>query len=129
MAQVYWDCKASLAATPDVRPPAVRCGPMLSCLAAVAGMVQGPKLQSEGLWGYINMSVTAPPAEYGYGVSLYSTAWPLLERPIANFQIGLCSTWILPDNRSVDFPLVPHGTLARDTMPERGPSFWTVFQT
>ncbi|HVT11129.1 MAG TPA: hypothetical protein VHE55_02595 [Fimbriimonadaceae bacterium] len=101
---------------------------MLSFLAAIA-IFQAPKLQSDGLWGYISMSVTPPPAEYGYGVSLYSTAWPLLARPVANFQIGLCSTWILPDNRSVDFPLVPRGTVARDSMPERGPSFWTVFQT
>lgn len=102
---------------------------MVSFLAALAAISQGPKLRSDGLWGYISMTVTPPPAEYGYGVSLYSTAWPLLARPVANFQIGLCSTWILPDNRSVDFPLVPHGTVARDSMPERGPSFWTVFQT
>jgi hypothetical protein len=102
---------------------------MLGFLVAVASIFQAPKLQTDGLWGYINMSVTRPPAEYGYGVSLYSTAWPLLEHPVANFQIGLCSTWILPDNRSVNFPLVPHGTVARDSMPERGPSFRTVFQT
>ncbi len=90
---------------------------------------QTPQLESNGLWGYINMSVTPPPEGYGYGVSLYSAAWPLLEHPIANFQIGLASTWILPDNRSVTTPLVPKGTLARDSMPERGPSYWTVFQT
>lgn len=85
--------------------------------------------QGEGLHGYISVNVSAPPPGYGYGVSLYSAAWPLLERPIAGFQIGLCSTWILPDNHAITYPLVPHGTEARDTMPERGPSFWTVFQT
>ena len=75
------------------------------------------------------MSAETPPSEYGYGVSLYSTAWPLLDHPIAGFQVGLCSTWILPDNRTITEPLVPKGTVARDSMPERGPSFWTVFQT
>lgn len=75
------------------------------------------------------MTAQTPPPQYAYGVSLYSAAWPLLPRAIANFQMGLCATWILPDNRAVTFPLVPHGTVARDSMPERGPSFWTVFQT
>jgi hypothetical protein len=89
----------------------------------------GPSLRPSGLHGYINASVEAPPADYGYGVSLYSAAWPLLSRPVAGFQIGLASTWLLPDNRSVTEPLVPKGTVARDSMPERGPSFWTVFQT
>lgn len=95
------------------------------------GMVpdQGPTFKPSGLHGYINASVESPPAEYGYGVSLYSAAWPLLEKPVAGFQIGLASTWVLPDNRSVKEPLVPRGTVARDSMPERGPSFWTVFQT
>ncbi|MGE0001928.1 MAG: hypothetical protein AB7F50_04540 [Fimbriimonadaceae bacterium] len=88
-----------------------------------------PQLKPSGLHGYINASVQEAPEEFRYGVSLYSTAWPLLEKPIAGFQIGLASTWILPDNRTVKEPLVPHGTVARDSMPERGPSFWTVFQT
>ncbi|MBS1701721.1 MAG: hypothetical protein JST12_08670 [Armatimonadetes bacterium] len=102
---------------------------MLGILALLA--VQQPpfRLASDGLHGYINMRVQDPPEEYGYGVSLYSAAWPLLKSPIANFQIGLASTWILPDNRNFKEPLVPHGTVARDSMPERGPSFWTVFQT
>jgi hypothetical protein len=102
---------------------------MLGLLLTVGSLPQAPRLESDGLWGYINMSVGAPPAGYGYGVSLYSAAWPLLERPVSGFQVGLASTWILPDNRSVKTPLVPVGTVARDSMPERGPSFWTVFQT
>jgi hypothetical protein len=88
-----------------------------------------PALKYGGLHGYINASLEASPADYGYGVSLYSTAWPLLDKPVNGFQIGLASTWILPDNRAVKEPLVPRGTVARDSMPERGPSFWTVFQT
>lgn len=106
-----------------------RLRPVFGLLLGLLAQVQSPRLDSDGLRGYISMSVPDPPAGFGYGVSLYSSAWPLLDRPVANFQIGLCSTWILPDNRTVTFPLVPHGTVARDTMADRGPSFWTVFQT
>ncbi len=90
---------------------------------------QKPQLTSNGLWGYLSANVETPPDKYGYGVSLYSAAWPLIEQPIRDFQIGLASTWILPDNRLIETPLVPHGTVARDSMPERGPSFRDVFQT
>ena len=92
-------------------------------------VVGKPQLESNGLWGYINMQVPAPPPEFAYGVSLYATAWPLLEKPLSDFQIGLASIWLLPDNRDVEFPLLPHGTVARDSWPERGPSYRDVFQT
>jgi hypothetical protein len=88
-----------------------------------------PQLTSQGLAGYISMNVPAPPDEYGYGVSLYATAWPLLDRPLRNFQIGLASIWIVPDNREINYPLLPTGTVARDNWPERGPSYRDVFQT
>ena len=94
-----------------------------------SGRAEEPKLESEGLWGYIGMEVPAPPEEFGYGVSLYSTAWPLLERPIRDFQIGLASIWIVPENRKVEYSLLPTGTYARDHWPERGPSYRDVFQT
>jgi len=100
----------------------------LLCVGA-AGRAAEPQLTSEGLWGYISMDVPAPPEGYGYGVSLYSTAWPLVERPLRGFQIGLASIWIVPDNRTVNEPLLPTGTFARDHMRERGPSFRDVFQT
>ena len=102
---------------------------MLALVALLCSQGVAPILASNGLHGYINMSVQNPPKKYGYGVSLYAAAWPLLERPVADFQVGLASTWILPDNHLVTTPLVPTGTVARDTMPERGPSFSTVFQT
>lgn len=102
---------------------------MLSLLLLATSQDSAPTLQGNGLHGYINAVVQRPPAEYGYGVSLYSVAWPLLDKPVAGFQIGLCSTWILPDNQNFKEPLVPKGTVARDHMPERGPNFWTVFQT
>lgn len=88
-----------------------------------------PKLVSQGLEGYISMAVDAPPPGYGCGVSLYANAWPLTKRPLRDFQIGLASIWIVPDNRDVNTPLLPHGTLARDNWPERGPSYRDVFQT
>jgi hypothetical protein len=88
-----------------------------------------PRLASDGLGGYISMDVPAPPDDYGYGVSLYSTAWPLLEQPLGDFQIGLASIWIVPENRKIDYPLLPTGTVARDHWPDRGPSYRDVFQT
>lgn len=88
-----------------------------------------PQLVSNGLAGYISMQVPAPPEEFGYGVSLYATAWPLTEKPLKDFQIGLASIWIVPENRKIEYPLLPHGTVARDNWPERGPSYRDVFQT
>jgi hypothetical protein len=95
----------------------------------VTAVAQQPELVSKGLAGYISMDVPAPPEEFGYGVSLYATAWPLLERPLCDFQIGLASIWIVPENRKIEEPLLPHGTVARDEWPERGPSYRDVFQT
>ena len=92
-------------------------------------LAQQPQLVSQGLEGYISMSVPAPPEGYGYGVSLYAAAWPLVAKPLRDFQIGLASIWIVPDNRDVNYPLLPHGTVARDNWPERGPSYRDVFQT
>ncbi len=88
-----------------------------------------PQLVSQGLAGYISMEVPAPTEEYGYGVSLYAAAWPLVERPLRDFQIGLASIWIVPENRQINEPLLPTGTVARDQWPERGPSYRDVFET
>jgi len=62
-------------------------------------------------------------------MGFYSAAWSLIDRPLAHFQIGLASGWILPDNRdNKNVPLAPEGTLAR-TWKERGPTWDSVFQT
>ena len=82
-----------------------------------------------GLKGYISMHVSRVPDEYGYGVSFYTSAWPLLDTPLSSFQIGLPSTWIIPDNRDFEQPLCPPGTVARDNWDERGPYYRDVFQT
>ena len=87
---------------------------------------------SRGLHGYIGYSASRPPArsEYSAGMGFYSAVWPLIDKPIANFQIGLPSAWITPNNSDdKDKPLAPKGTLARDNWPERGPTWASVFQT
>jgi hypothetical protein len=85
-----------------------------------------------GLHGYIGYSASRPEAraEYGAGMGFYAAVWPLIDKPIAHFQIGLPSAWITPDNSdNKDTPLAPIGTLARDNWPERGPTWSSVFQT
>jgi hypothetical protein len=118
---------ACRAATGSKEDPRGATGPSQCPAVAVGG--RQPQLTSRGLAGYISMEVPAPPEGYGYGVSLYATAWPLLEQPLRDFQIGLASIWIVPDNRAINYPLLPTGTVARDNWPERGPSFRDVFQT
>ncbi|MGA2498475.1 MAG: hypothetical protein ABSH20_12075, partial [Tepidisphaeraceae bacterium] len=95
---------------------------------AEAGKVMA---KSEGLHGYIGYSATRPPArsEYSAGMGFYSAVWPLIDQPLADFQIGLPSAWITPDNSdNKDKPLAPEGTLARTWKP-RGPTWDSVFQT
>ena len=62
-------------------------------------------------------------------MSFYSAAWPLVNTPLESFQIGLPSTWIVPDNVGYKGCLCPKGTIARDNWPERGPTYRDVFQT
>lgn len=90
-----------------------------------------PRLKqlSNGLHGYISMNLPKQKEGYGYGISFYVTAWPLLEKPLSGFQIGLPGTWIVPDNRGYELPLCPPGTYARDHWDQRGPSYRDVFQT
>ncbi len=88
-------------------------------------------LHSDGLHGYIGFSATRPPArsEYCAGMGFYSAVWPLIDRPLADFQIGLAGSWITPDNSdNKDKPLAPEGTLARQWR-DRGPTWASVFQT
>lgn len=86
---------------------------------------------SEGLHGYISFEHEPLPesGDYSAGMGFYSAVWPLVDQPLANFQIGLPSAWIQPNNSdNRDQPLAPEGTLAR-TWKERGPTWDTVFQT
>lgn len=86
---------------------------------------------SQGLHGYIGYTHEKPdePRAYGAGIGFYAAVWPLIDQPIAHFQIGLPGTWIIPDNSdNTDTPLAPEGTLARKWKP-RGPTWASVFQT
>jgi hypothetical protein len=85
-----------------------------------------------GLHGYISFDADRPDdkANFGYGMGFYSAVWPLISEPIADFQIGLAGSWIIPDNSdNKDKPLAPIGTHARDNWPKRGPTYGSVFQT
>ena len=85
-----------------------------------------------GLHGYISYDAERPAdkANYGYGMGFYSAVWPLISEPLADFQIGLAGSWIIPDNSdNKDKPLAPIGTHARDNWPKRGPTYSSVFQT
>lgn len=86
---------------------------------------------SQGLHGYIGFGIEKLPPEGGYsaGMGFYAAVWPLVDQPLANFQIGLPSCWIQPDNSdNKDQPLAPEGTRARKWK-ERGPTWGSVFQT
>lgn len=85
--------------------------------------------QSGGLHGYISVNIESPSDDYGYGVSFYTGIWPLLKNPLSGFQIGLPSTWIIPNNNDFTQALCPAGTVAGDHWPERGPYYREVFQT
>jgi len=86
---------------------------------------------SQGLHGYIGFGHEKLPSEGGYTAALGFSVlvWPLVDQPLANFQIGLPSSWIQPDNSdNRNMPLCPEGTLARQWK-ERGPTWSSVFQT
>lgn len=86
---------------------------------------------SEGLHGYIGFGHEKLPAEgkFTAGMGFYAAVWSLTEEPLADFQIGLPSAWITPDNSdNKTRALAPEGTLAR-TWKERGPTWDSVFQT
>ena len=72
---------------------------------------------SDGLHGYIGFGHEKLPAaesDYSAGMGFYAAVWPLIDQPLADFQIGLPSSWITPDNSdNKDKPLAPEGTLAR----------------
>ena len=86
---------------------------------------------SQGLHGYIGFGHEKhpPQSDYHAGMGFYAAVWPLTDQPLADFQIGLPSSWIQPDNSdNQDKPLAPEGTLARQWK-ERGPTWSSVFQT
>lgn len=86
---------------------------------------------SQGLHGYISFGREPfpPRSAFTAGIGFYAAVWPLVDQPLANFQIGLPGTWIMPDNSDdKDTPLAPEGTRSR-SWKERGPTWGSVFQT
>lgn len=80
---------------------------------------------------YLGARLTQPPAQYAYGFSSYRTVWPLVDKLVSGFTVGLMSTWITPNNQDFTQPLLPPnaGTI-RERLPERGVNYWRdVFQT
>ena len=104
---------------------------ILFCSACKTGTESNYELSesSRGLHGYIHYSTTDHPEGFRAGISFYTAVWPLIDKPLANFQIGLPSAWVAPENSDVDFPLCPEGTYARDNWDERAPTYAAVFQT
>lgn len=91
---------------------------------------QNGQIGGSGLMGYISSKAAQPEAGFGSGIGFYVAVYPILPEPIANFQIGLASTWIVPKNAdNKTEPLCPPGTHARDNWPERAPTYGAVFQT
>lgn len=89
------------------------------------------KQLGRGLHGYISFGRESQPAQFSFtaGMGFYAAVWPLVDEPLAGFQIGLPSTWIVPDNSdNKDQPLCPEGTRASKWKP-RAPTFSSVFQT
>jgi len=110
-----------------------RCCTILILLLPLASVHAQPNFHfSGGIEGYIWSSSDANsiPAGYTYGLGFYAAVWDLTPEPARFLQIGLPSTWILPDNTdNTTEPLCPIGTVARDNWPERAPTYGDVFQT
>lgn len=48
---------------------------------------------------YVTSDFLQPiPEEYGNGFSWYASSWPMVQEQVENLQIGLGSTWIVPNN-------------------------------
>ncbi len=104
-------------------------GGLPAAVAEAAPAAITPNYQA--LHGYISYSHEKFPPQSAFtaGMGFYSAVWPLVDQPLASFQIGLPGTWILPDNSDdKDTPLAPQGTLARNWK-DRGPTWDSVFQT
>lgn len=100
----------------------------LSCNSNSPQTTSEAEFMSYGLRGYVGYDA-APDPSYGMGVSFYTAAWPLIDKPLRQLQIGLPGTWIIPnnkDNSTIEF--CPEGTAIHDVT-AFGPTYQRVFQT
>jgi hypothetical protein len=103
---------------------------VLAVTLILLAAVPSGQARAQGLHGYIASSASWPSEDHTAGMGFYAGVWSLVDAPYSNFQIGLPSTWITPDNHdNTTEPLCPEGTTARDYWPERGPTYEAVFQT
>ena len=67
------------------------------------GGIVGSSGLDEGLPGfYVTADLQNPvPESFGSGFGWYSTLWALAATQVDNFQLGLSSTWIVPNNKTV----------------------------
>lgn len=67
----------------------------------IGGLV-GSQMLEGGPGFYVTANFQTPiPDNFRSGFGWYSTLWPISPNAIDNFQLGLSSTWIVPDNRTV----------------------------
>jgi hypothetical protein len=65
------------------------------------GILGSPALQ-DGPGFYVTADLQPPaPESFGSGFGWYSTLWALTATQVDNFQLGLSSTWIIPNNKTV----------------------------
>ncbi len=65
------------------------------------GILGSPALQ-DGPGFYVTADLQTPaPDVFGSGFGWYSTLWALTATQVDNFQLGLSSTWIIPNNKTV----------------------------
>ena len=103
--------------------------------AGKQAVVAGPGVvtaHSQGLHGYIGFGHEKLPAEPAYtsGMGFYAAVWPLVDRPLADFQLGCPargSRLTTRTTRTNRLRLL--GTLARRARRKRGPTWGSVFQT
>lgn len=80
--------------------------------------------KDNGLYGYIYASIDAPPNNFGYGISYYTSIWSLLAKPLANFQVGLPSTWLIPNNNNFTQLLCPPGSYSRQYLQDDAANYY-----
>ena len=110
----------------------------LLVLATLAGTIHGSSAESsevrlsdgqvtshsQGLHGYIGFGHEPLPAGGGFsaGMGFYAAVWSLTDQPLADFQIGLPSSWIQPDNSdNKDKPLAPEVRICFPPSPAPNP--------
>ena len=66
------------------------------------GALRGSNSADGGPSYYVTADLKNPfPSDFRSGFGWYSTAWSISSSQIDNFQLGLSSTWIVPDNPTI----------------------------